>query len=334
MGERRKALILANYEYEDPSIRQLIAPSRDAEALARVLEDSAVGGFEVQKLINEPSYRVMQAIESFFADSKHDDLLLLYFSGHGMKDEEGRLYFVTKNTRRKLLRSSAVSAKFVNDIMHSSRSRKQVLLLDCCYSGAFARGLLAKSDKDICVNEEFEGRGKIILTASDSMQYSFEGDDVEGKGVSSIFTRSLVTGLEGGKADEDANGSITIDELYNYVYNRVYDENPLQRPTKTALGVEGDIVIAKNPKPVAKLVELPQELQHAIESPLPSTRLAVVNELERLLHGSNRGLALSAHKALKSLIDDDSRRVSNAAAKVVTGGLNLSNYGGIKLSTC
>jgi len=75
----------------------LVAPSQDAEALARVLADPAIGGFEVQTLLNEPSYEVNRAIEAFFTDRKRDDLLL-YFSGHGIKDEEGRLYRVFPST--------------------------------------------------------------------------------------------------------------------------------------------------------------------------------------------------------------------------------------------
>ena len=65
--------------------------------------------------------------------------MLLYFSCHGIKDEDGQLYFAATNTRRKLLDATAISAHFENRVMFRSRSRKQLLLLDCCYSGAFAK---------------------------------------------------------------------------------------------------------------------------------------------------------------------------------------------------
>ena len=57
MAEKRVALIIASYQYEDAGLRQLVAPSQDAEALARVLADPAIGDFEVQTLLNEPSYK-------------------------------------------------------------------------------------------------------------------------------------------------------------------------------------------------------------------------------------------------------------------------------------
>ena len=265
--ETRLALVIANYQYQDAGLRQLIAPRQDAEALARVLSDPAVGSFQAKTLLNEPSYKVNQAIEAFFAERKRDDLLLLYFSGHGVKDEDGQLYFATTDTRRSLLRSTAVSSSFVNDVMHRSRSRRQVLLIDCCYSGAFARGMLAKGEAGVGTQERFAGHGRVVLTASDAMQYSFEGDAVAGRGVRSVFTRTLVGGLETGEADLNGDGLISLDELYDYVHDRVVDETPEQRPGKWAFDVQGEIVIARNPRPIVKIAE---QKPSVVEEPKPS----------------------------------------------------------------
>ena len=85
-----------------------------------------IGGFEVKTLLDEPSYKVNEEIQAFFSDRGRDDLLLLYFSCHGIKDEEGQLYFATSNTSRKLLDATAISANFVNRMMFRSRSRRQL----------------------------------------------------------------------------------------------------------------------------------------------------------------------------------------------------------------
>ena len=209
--ERRFALIVASSQYVDPDLQKLIAPAQDAEALANVLQDANIGGFEVKTLLDEPSYKVNEEIQAFFSDRGRDDLLLLYFSCHGIKDEEGQLYFATSNTSRKLLDATAISANFVNRMMFRSRSRRQLLLLDCCYSGAFAKGLVSRGDKKIHTGDYFdEGRGRIVLTASDSMQYSFEADklNVEVKDPGSIFTRAVIDGLNTGKADLDKDGRV------------------------------------------------------------------------------------------------------------------------------
>jgi uncharacterized caspase-like protein len=84
---RRSALILASYDYEDPGLRMLRAPARDAEALARVLQDPEIGNFEVRTVLNQPAHVVRLAVEELFADRKPDELLVLHFSGHGVKDD-------------------------------------------------------------------------------------------------------------------------------------------------------------------------------------------------------------------------------------------------------
>ena len=312
------ALIIGNSQYDDPTLKGLQAPDADARALADVLRDAAIGGFEVQTLINESSFKITQEIDSFFDNRKSDDLLLFYFSGHGVKDEDGQLYFALVNTKPRRLYSTAVRAQDVNNLMRRCYSKQQVLLLDCCYSGAFAKGMIAKADTTIGTRENFSGHGRVILTASDSMQYALEGDEVTGQGARSIFTRVLVEGLKGG-ADLDNDGLIAFDELAEYVGARVREENRDQTPQHWALGVDGKIFIAKNSNPIApKPAPLPLELQAAIENPLASVREAAARDLVRLVRGSHRGLALSAVEALKGLADDDSRRVANVAGELLT----------------
>jgi uncharacterized caspase-like protein len=172
--ERRFALIIANNEYSDPDLQRLNAPAQDAKALAKVLKDPTIGGFEeVKILMNEPTSNIMEAISDLFDNRKREDLLLLYFSCHGIKDENGKLYFATPNTRRKKLRLTAVSADFINQEMFVSRSRKQVLILDCCYGGAFARGMLPKADKNVYAIEHFKGqeRARSVISSTHSIFY-------------------------------------------------------------------------------------------------------------------------------------------------------------------
>jgi uncharacterized caspase-like protein len=244
MADGRYALIVASSRYSDATLTRLEAPANDARTLASVLAAPAIGDFDVTTLTDEPAPAVMQGIEDFFDGRRREDLVLLYFSGHGILDEGARLYFATTDTRVDRPRSTAVSADFVNELMGECRSRRQVLVLDCCNSGAFARGI--KAGTTVGTGERFEGRGRVVITASDALQYAFEEGRVEGEGVGSVFTRALVAGLESGAADLNGDGHVTLDELYDYVYGRVVDSSPRQRPHKWAFGVEGQIVVARS----------------------------------------------------------------------------------------
>jgi uncharacterized caspase-like protein len=245
---RRLALVIANSQFRDQALRQLHAPGRDAAALTRVLADPAVGGFEVRELIDRPSHEVRREIEVFFANRRRDDLLLLYYSGHGLKSDDGRLYLATIDTERGLPLATTVPAGFVNENMTASASRRQVLILDCCHSGAFASGMVAKGGGSADVREQFEGQGRVVLTASNAVQFAFEGDQVTGEGGRSVFTRHLVRGLETGEADLDGDGHVALAELYDYVYARVVDETPKQLPGMWAFKMEGSLVVARSPR--------------------------------------------------------------------------------------
>src|SRR4051794_40164026 len=176
VADGRYALVIASDQYQDTGLRRLTAPSHDAQTLASALADPGVGDFKVDVLVNQPSNDVRRRIEAFFRDRRRDDLLLLYFSGHGLKDETGLLFLAMTDTERRLLNATAISAKFVQDAIEQTRSSRTVLVLDCCYGGAFAHGMSAKGDPSVHVNDRFGATGSVLLTASNDVQYAFEDE--------------------------------------------------------------------------------------------------------------------------------------------------------------
>jgi Caspase domain len=278
LAERRLALVVANASYSDEGLERLTSPAQDAAALTRVLGNPAIGGFEVSAVVDSNSGEVIEAVEGFLADVERSDLLLLYFSCHGLKDEYGRLYFATQNTRRNRLRSTAVSAAVVNDLLLGSRSRRKVLLLDCCYGGAFAKGMHVKSDPAVHTAEQFDARGLVVLTASDSTQYAFDGDVLRGSPTPSRFTAVLVDGLSNGEADLDRDGLVTVDDAYDFVRRQLADESVPQSPRKWEFDVAGHIVLART--------EFAGEV--GLRAPLPPPAVVVAPSAERAPVKSSR----------------------------------------------
>src|SRR5262245_45961742 len=203
MANGRGALIVATGTYADPQLSQLRAPGQDAQSLADVLGDPQIGDFDVRVVMNRRSYEVRLALEDFFSDRRPDELLLVHFSCHGVKDETGRLFFAAADTQKARLNATAIAAEYVNDLINRTRSRQVVLLLDCCFSGAFTRGMVARSSPTLDVTEGFHGRGRAVLTASGALEYAWEGDELTRLNEPSIFTSAIVTGLRSGEADRD-----------------------------------------------------------------------------------------------------------------------------------
>ncbi|OBQ36721.1 MAG: ABC transporter substrate-binding protein [Anabaena sp. MDT14b] len=237
------ALLIGVSKYE-PGLTPLPAATKDVEAMQQVLENPDIGGFdEVKVLVNPPRQEMEEAIEMLFDDRQKDDLLLLFFSGHGIKDEEGNLYFATHNTRKNLLQSTTVSAKVVHQVMKNSRSKREVVILDCCFSGAFAEGLLARNDVSVDIKSQLGGEGRAVLTSSTSTQYSFEQQGAD----TSIYTRYIVEGLETGAADRDEDGWISVDELHEYATKAVQEATPAMKPEIYAIKEGYKINVAKAP---------------------------------------------------------------------------------------
>lgn len=325
MEGARRALLVATHEYQDAGLRKLRAPARDAEEFARVLQDPGIGGFEVVTVVNQPSYQVRRTIQEFLAEAHIDDTLLLYFSCHGVKDDGGRLFLATRDTEIQYCDSTSVESNLVSDQVRRSRARRIVVMLDCCYSGAFGAAGQAKAGDHVGVEDHLElGRGRLWLTSSNAMEYSFEGTELErgersGLVDHSLFTEAMVRGLETGDADLDGDGQVSVDELYEYVFDEVQRVTPNQHPRRGG-EVEGRLYIARNLKPPKPAV-LPPDIQACLASPSAGARLGVVtNELKTLLRGSNRPLALAAEASLQRVAhEDDSFSVRKAAAAVLEG---------------
>jgi hypothetical protein len=322
-GGQRKALIVANDEYEQEGLRNLLAPAADAEALGRVLGDPRIGEFDVQVIRNEPSHVIQAHIEDLFSESRPDDVLLLHFSGHGLKSESGELFFAASNTRPNRLGSTAVAADFVQRCMRDSRSRSVVLLLDCCYGGAFAQGVKVRASGNVNVLDSFPqerpggGRGRAVITASSAMEYAFEGDQLadDQHRRPSVFTAALVEGLATGEADRDEDGWVSLNELYDYVFDKVREQNPHQTPSRQ-VELEGELYLARSQRRRIRIpaAPIPADLQTAMTDPNMYARLGAVSELRSRLASDDLPAAEAAREALAELARTDVRYVVEPAA--------------------
>jgi hypothetical protein len=314
----RHALLIATTQHSDAVFSRSTAPEADVKSLAMALRSPGVGGFDsVAELVNRPSDVVREEIEGFFQGRTEDDLLVLYFSGHGVVNARG-LHLVTASTKRDRLAATAVQADFVRDLMDGCRSRQQVLILDCCYSGALDSGASGGVGASAGTGTAFEGNGlgRVVLAATDAIQFAFEADDPT-VNPSSRFTHFLAEGLQGGAADLDRDGQIKLDELYEYACQQLVRALSKQNPGKWNYWQRSDLVIAKNPRPVARPDLLSPKLLAALESTEPWEVEGAVRELVRLSGDPNPGLALAAKERLARLVKTVSERPREALGTAV-----------------
>lgn len=242
------ALLIGVSEYSE-GLRPISSAILDVEAMRRVLEHPDMGAFDqhqVKVLPNPDKGSMEKAVEDLFANRQRDDLVLLYFSGHGLKDQKARFFLSTRDTGRDqngdFRRATALAASKLQEYITDSRSQRQIIILDCCFSGALVQGMPIKGEFNI--QEELGGKGRAILTSSSPIEYSFESDNND----LSIYTKYLVEGIETGAADKDGDQLISVNELHEYASERVKEAAPAMTP-KFHLSLEGDetIYLAKSP---------------------------------------------------------------------------------------
>lgn len=220
------ALAVGVSDYSDPSIRKLHLSSKDAKDFAQFIETQREVFKNIHVRILTDREATKQAVEKYlYGDLRKagkDDSVILFFSGHGGSDpgEPGSFYFLTYDSDPKYLAATAVSMaglKFFDRV----DSKRLVLIVDACHAGGASR-ILTKSLEDPM--ETFmkmfkDATGRVILSSSKPDEYSQEKPNLS----NSVFTYYLLKGLKG-EADIQRTGVITLQNIYDYVYERTKDE--------------------------------------------------------------------------------------------------------------
>jgi Caspase domain len=236
-GGNRHALLIANAQYDHPELKSLSNKRSILQLFKSVIERPDIGGYQTQVLVDQPKKAVEWAIDRILTDGDRNDTVLIYYDGHGLKGENGNLYFCVSDTVPMYLASTAVSAGWLIEQMENSRIYSKIVLLDCCFAAAFDRG------------HGLRGRGnQVVIATADAMQFAFEDAGINSKPSGSHFLQILTEGLETGDADFDGDGQVTADELFTYVVKRLRIMDSPQRPIKWTYGaMGGDLVFALNP---------------------------------------------------------------------------------------
>ena len=244
---RKVALLIGVGQYREGSeLPSLQCPMNGVHAVQEILNDAKIGGFDqVISLINPDVGTARRRVGEVFGSLTKDDLALFYFTGHGIKDMTGDFYLTTTETQLfadgRLNAGTALEAAFIKQEIGRSYAQRKVIILDCCFGGAFAEGFLTMDDGTMDVRAQLGGEGWVVLTAATSRNYALEqaGEPL------SVYTRYLVEGLKTGTAAPENQAYISVGNLHDYVRAKVKTAAPTMEPS-IFNGRQGEeIIIAK-----------------------------------------------------------------------------------------
>jgi hypothetical protein len=190
----------------------------DAYEYAAFLKSVEGGGLperQVKVLVDEEATRdnILIALQTQFKKADANDMVILYFSGHGL--EGCFLPYDYDGMNNKLQHSEILG------IFQQSKAKYKVCLGDACHSGTLTNTLAAKSPARVTLDryyqafEESSG-GIALLMSSKGEEVSLEDSGLR----RGVFSHYLIKGLKG-EADTDMNKIVTISELHRFVYEKV-----------------------------------------------------------------------------------------------------------------
>lgn len=229
-----KALIVGNNDY--PTC-PLFGCEADANEVASILSQNEDGSPNMDTICHtniSTTGELRDAVKELFRTE--ESISVFYFSGHGCVDPDTKeTFLVTPDFNGSNL---GLPMSTVLKIANDSKAKNKVILLDCCYSGAFgsAESFNGSRISSVC-------SGTTVLAASRADESSIEED---GHG---IFTQLLCRGLSGGAAD--ISGSVTPGGLYAYVDRSLTRWEP--RPTFLA-NIDGFVSLRKTQPRIDPLI--------------------------------------------------------------------------------
>jgi Bacterial extracellular solute-binding protein len=170
------------------------------------------------------------------AARRADEVLIIYYVGHGMVDPEGQLHLAAAQTdpRPDAIEHTALSYATVRRYVRNSPAALKIVILDCCYSG-IAVGNLGSGD-DIGQRAAIDG-AYVLTSAGDEASIAPPGAR------HTAFSGELIKLLE--KGDPRGEPEITLDSMYAYLV-RVLGAAGYPRPRRRVIGVADQFVLADN----------------------------------------------------------------------------------------
>ncbi|WP_158233393.1 caspase family protein [Reichenbachiella sp. 5M10] len=238
--------------YKNP-ILNLNYAKEDAEGFVDLIKKKGKNLYDDLKLY--PLYNTEASKENIYKvldevarQAKPEDVLLVYYAGHG-STVDGDFYFIpTENVRlydQKKLKEHAIHAGDMQVKLAHIAALKQMVVIDACQSGSSTQLLASRgAEEEKAMAQLSRSTGVHILAASGSEQYATEFAEL-GHG---LFTYVLLEALSGSADGAPADGKVTIYELKSYLddqvpeYSSKYKGRP-QYPVTYSRGQDFPIVV-------------------------------------------------------------------------------------------
>jgi hypothetical protein len=200
----------------------------DAQGIRKLFVETFAFEEPVPHLFNNEATK--EAITSLVEDQlrnelKEDDALILFFAGHGhtrvdkVGKKEIEIGFIVPVEARGDQWGDYLKMNDWLEAISTLPARHVLVILDACHSGFGVGEVMQIFREAVRYEQDLVRRvSRKVFTSAQRDQLALDGGPVAGH---SLFTGTLINGLNWGKADLDGNGLITGSELGLYIQQQV-----------------------------------------------------------------------------------------------------------------
>lgn len=221
---------------------------KDANDVANTMANSkSFKTVQIKKLFNQNfSPDSVKNLKNFFAKATINDVVMVFFAGHGYLDSDLSYYFPTYYTDFSDPKINSVAYNSFETLFKGMKPIRKLMFIDACFSGEVDEDVLIGEDeksqnsKDTTRSIRVAGTvfaqstamemsktvfsdlrqssGATIISSAGGTEAAFEGE----KWNNGLFTHCLLKGLKSLKADNNSDSKIMLSELQKFVSEEVY----------------------------------------------------------------------------------------------------------------
>jgi Caspase domain len=213
-GDLTRAVLIGVSRFEDTAFRELkaCAPETLGAALkdpagCRIPDRNVDVGVDARATVAQ----VVPLLRAASCAATSDQILIVYFAGHGEKIEGG-FALILHDTQQADLAGTALTNAQLDEIFSDCKARGLLMVLDCCGGAALAENAPA------FMQQVGQHDFRILLSASRADQSSWETSR------GSVFTKHLIDVVEGTAQISATPGQVYFNDLLRHLRNSVGEE--------------------------------------------------------------------------------------------------------------
>jgi hypothetical protein len=239
---------------------------KDASDVANTMANSkSFENIYVKKLYNQSFVEdTVKNLKNFFSKAGVNDLVMVFYAGHGYLDTDMSYYFPTYYTDFSDPKINSVAYNSFEKLFKEMKPIRKLMFIDACFSGEVdvdevktENGNKSVKDSSRAVGSKMfsqstalemskaifsdlrQNSGATVISSAGGTEAAYEDE----KWNNGLFTYCLINGLKNLKADLNADKKVTLNELQKYVseeVNRLSEgkQTPTFRVENTVLDYE------------------------------------------------------------------------------------------------